>query len=29
MIAANTANLATGINEIKHEVDERLGELSA
>ncbi|MCC5625706.1 hypothetical protein [Nostoc sp. CHAB 5715] len=29
MIAANTAYLATGINEIKHEVDERLGELSA
>ncbi|MHC5938988.1 hypothetical protein [Nostoc sp.] len=29
MIAANTAYLAAGINEIKHSVDERLGELSA
>lgn len=29
MISANTAYLATGINEIKREVDERLGELSA
>ncbi|WP_138506725.1 hypothetical protein [Nostoc sp. PA-18-2419] len=29
LIAANTAYLATGINEIKQEVDERLGELSA
>lgn len=29
LIAANTAYLATGINEIKHSVDERLGELSA
>lgn len=29
MIAANTAYLAEGINEIKHSVDERLGELSA
>jgi len=29
IIAANTAYLAAGINEIKHSVDERLGELNA